>query len=78
MIAKAPSLSKTKDKILKASSLATLMGWAALGQEYTGSNDIHAPSGFDYVNVSQVLSDLLIDVCGEIEDLQRLEREAKV
>lgn len=78
MSAKAPSLSSTKDKLLKASSLSTLMGWAALGQEYAGSNDIHSPSGFDYVNVAQVLSTLLEDACGEIEDLQRLQGEKSV
>ncbi len=57
--------------ILDANSLATLMGWAAVGVEYANPDKIHAPSGTDYANAAAVINRLLIDVCGEIETLQR-------
>lgn len=56
-------------RILTADSIATLMGWAAVGVEYANPDKIHAPSGTDYANAAAVINRLLLDVCGDIETL---------
>lgn len=65
-----PDLDKITSTILKASSIATLMGWAAIGQEYANPAPKDAPSGFDYANAAKVVADMLEDVCGTIETLK--------
>lgn len=65
-----PDLDKITSTLLKASSIATLMGWAAIGQEYANPNPKDAPSGFDYANAAKVVSDLLEDVCEAVETLK--------
>jgi hypothetical protein len=75
MSSNTPDLEKIKEAILQASSITTLMGFAALGAEYSGMDKMLAPSGVDYTNAAKVVSDLLANVCGEIEVLQAEAKE---
>lgn len=61
------NLNKTRSTLLKASSVVTLMGWAAIGKEYANADHKDAPSCFDYANAARVVSDMLENVCGELE-----------
>ena len=70
-----PNLAKMHKRLMQASSVAALMGWAALGQEYANSYGKDAPSGFDYTNAAELICDLLTDTCGDIELLQREKQE---
>lgn len=71
-IAKLPTHQSIIDRVLEANSIACLMGWAALGNEYAGCNNkMQSPGGLDYTNAATVVNRLLIDVCGDIETLQR-------
>lgn len=66
------------NRVIEATSVVSLMGWAALGKEYAGSHDcLNCPSGFDFSNVAMVVERLLLDVCGDLETLKERYREVR-
>ena len=58
------------NRVIEATSVVSLIGWAALGKEYAGSdNCLNCPSGSDFSNVAMVVERLLLDVCDDLETL---------
>ena len=66
-------------RLMKVSSLSTVLGWATVGQSYAGkTNDPNHNIGeFDAQNVTQIMVDMLIDVSSDLHDLESSIRQEK-
>lgn len=78
MNAKPVTYEQIQSKLMQAASIASLMGWAAVGQEYANPKSEDSLSGFACLDAAKVITELLHSSHADLEVLERQAKEGAV